>query len=149
MEAVIKRSLSFIKRKGTFDPHTEPHHDVTSGQIAFFCMWIICVAVYILRYMRIHFQLPSSSVKTNPKSEEENLIGGNFSGTLMTDAATEATSGNRKTESQKDITPDKQQCGNDVARAARGAPTLDEFLMNVAVFGCIMVVFYLFDYRKV
>ncbi|WAR17636.1 RWA3-like protein [Mya arenaria] len=148
MEEVFGRS------KSVFDPHTEPHYDVTSGQVAFFLIWISCSFIYILRLLNVSLPFGFLSDKDKVKNDEEsaNISVKNEITIVVTSSKDEHIKQNGRTEDvQKTLsTPSKELpiTKKELNTPVRTAPTIDEFLWNVAIFGAIMILFFLFDYRK-
>ena len=125
------------------DPHTEPHHYVTTGQLTLFTIWIGSGFIWLLRFLR------SSSSNVN-HTDKTRLNGGhtnasNSTSNVSVETKVDVENGGGKSEGNN-------KNGDKTVRnfsTVKPPPTIDELLQSVLGFGMIMIFFYLCDYRKV
>ena len=130
-----------------FDAHTEPHHNVTTGQLTLFTIWIGAGFIWLIRFMKSS----SSSVNHTSNHTEKPLLNdvGHDVGNNTNDAVVE-TKVDVERGGDKSVADSKN--GDKTVRnfsAVKPPPTIDELLQAILVFGMIMIFFYLCDYRKV
>lgn len=126
-----------------FDPHTEPHHYVTTGQLTLFTIWIGSGFIWLLRFLR------SSSSNVN-HTDKTRLNGGhtnasNSTSNVSVETKVDVENGGGKSEGNN-------KNGDKTVRnfsTVKPPPTIDELLQSVLGFGMIMIFFYLCDYRKI
>ena len=131
----------------TFDPHTEPHDDVTTGQLTFFTIWIGAGFIWLLRFLQSGKSSPGQGTDSSNDGNQKLLNGiqanaNGVSKNKLDETVVKIENGGTKTE-----TPNKTAAHN--FSKVRPPPTIDEFLQSLIIFGIIMIYFYLCEYRKV
>ena len=156
--------MGFMERRHdeqnvTFDLHTEPHYDVTPGQVTFLMIWIGCFILWLAQFLgfvdlskdkteKEVTELPEivDKLKTperkQPKADQNESAGHGFnSASAMEEGKTKNITQNGAVQSEA--------TDNKNVTAVKPPPTLQDFLLKVLIFGVILVYFYLCDYRKV
>lgn len=137
---IFKRSTKNI----TFDLHTESHYDITAGQAAFLTIWIGASILWLLRLRgckkclvkdkQVHSAL--LEVTTTHGHDNPNTIK-QLEGSSLAESGEKEMPNLQSENADKTFTPVKP------------LPSFDMFLKNVAIFGIVLIFFYLCDYRKV
>jgi len=127
----FKRAMS---NNSTFDPHTEPHNDITSGQVSFLIIWLVSAVMVCMRGFRSEHGSDHSKSKCDDV-EKALLKSGYKESETPIQNGEQVHAHNQKAEKTVSI--------------ARGSPSFDDFLYNLVIFGSILAYFFLCDYRKV
>ncbi|KAL4217841.1 N-acetylneuraminate 9-O-acetyltransferase [Mactra antiquata] len=142
----IKRSV--VESNYTFDPHTEPHYDVTAGQLTFCLIWTISVCLWVFKYKTSEGGTKNSTdCKSNSDTHKSDNVCKNG---IKKESIVDIETGKIQNDDNKQENS-KTETENETKRfcSVRPPPSTESFLKNVSIFGLIMFYFYLCDYRKI
>lgn len=137
-----------------FDDHTEPHYNVTAGQLTFSLIWAGCTILWLFRY---NGKEPNDNHLTNRKensvvsNERNNVELESKSNQRDIEKGVEAKKEQNEEKTGENVKASESMRGDEnvkVFSAVRPKPSVHVFLKHVSVFGLILFYFYLCDYRK-
>lgn len=137
-----------------YDDHTEPHYNVTAGQLTFSLIWAVCTILWLFRY---NGKEPNDNHHANRK---ENDVVSNERNNAEFESKSHYRDVEKGVEAKNE--PNEEKPGKNVKAgenvkasenvkvisAVRPKPSVNVFLKHVSVFGLILFYFYLCDYRK-
>ncbi|XP_045182242.2 uncharacterized protein LOC123540969 [Mercenaria mercenaria] len=154
-----------------FDSHTEPHYDVTAGQLSFTLIWACCSILWLFRCTGKNNRESNGNRSENGKvsgvngdavsvSEKEKLLTlEDKSGQQITDSVANKPKNDQVVDVEKGtniVATNEGNSGNTEKQSdvktfstVRPPPTTELFLKHVCLFGLLLFFFYLCDYRKV